>query len=143
MRESWRFALHGSLREAGSARIVVVSSGAHRWASFDSTTHTSIGVPTNPGRPTSSPRPPTSCSTADVLFAVGARHWAVNGITANAVDPGFVLANLQRHLDGDTIVAFGVMDEDGNLTPLPHYKTPSRAKCPRNWWRAASPSPPR
>ncbi|MFE2270072.1 SDR family NAD(P)-dependent oxidoreductase [Streptomyces lavendulae] len=39
--------------------------------------------------------------TANVLFAVEAtRRWAQDGITANAVMPGAVLTNLQRHTDG-------------------------------------------
>jgi hypothetical protein len=71
------------------------------------------------GWPTGSPRPPTSCSP---WAPVAGRF---DGITANALNPGFILTNLQRNLDDDTMRAFGVMDEDGNLTP-PHYKTPAQ-----------------
>ncbi|GGN62307.1 oxidoreductase [Streptomyces albiflavescens] len=113
-------ALHGALHEAGSARIVVVSSGAHRWASFD------FDDPHFERRPYDPWAAYGQSKTADVLFAVGARRWAVDGITANALSPGFILTNIQRHLDDDTLRAFGVMDEDGNLTPLPHYKTPAQ-----------------
>lgn len=54
-------ALHAALRDAGSARIVVVSSGAHRLASFD------FDDPHIERRPCDrwardSPGPPTSCS---------------------------------------------------------------------------------
>ncbi|MEU8837208.1 hypothetical protein AB0C64_43210, partial [Streptomyces sp900116325] len=63
---------------------------------------------------------------ADVLFAVGARRLTDDKVTANAFNPGFILTNLQRHLDDDTMRAFGVMDGDGNLTPLPYCKTPAQ-----------------
>jgi NAD(P)-dependent dehydrogenase (short-subunit alcohol dehydrogenase family) len=113
-------ALYAPLREAGSARIVVVSSGAHRWASFD------FDDPHFERRPYDPWAAYGQSKTADVLFAVGARRWAADGITANALNPGFILTNLQRHLDDDTMRAFGVMDEAGKLTPLPHYKTPAQ-----------------
>ena len=39
--------------------------------------------------------------TANVLFAVGATaRWADDGITANALMPGAIRTNLQRHVDG-------------------------------------------
>ncbi|MET9629661.1 SDR family NAD(P)-dependent oxidoreductase [Lentzea sp. NPDC006480] len=43
--------------------------------------------------------------TANVLFTVEAtRRWASDGITANAVMPGAIFTNLQRHLDGASTV---------------------------------------
>lgn len=68
--------------------------------------------------PTDSPGPPTSCSP-------WAASLGVDG-TASALDPGVVRTNLQRNLDYDTMRTFGVMDEDGNVTPPPHYKTPAQ-----------------
>jgi NAD(P)-dependent dehydrogenase (short-subunit alcohol dehydrogenase family) len=42
--------------------------------------------------------------TANVLFAVGAAaRWADDGITANALMPGGIATNLQRHMDPDYI----------------------------------------
>jgi len=42
--------------------------------------------------------------TANVLFAVGATaRWADDGITANALMPGGIATNLQRHMDPDYI----------------------------------------
>ena len=39
--------------------------------------------------------------TANVLFAVGATaRWAADGITANALMPGGIATNLQRHVGG-------------------------------------------
>ncbi|WP_308041182.1 SDR family NAD(P)-dependent oxidoreductase [Streptomyces sp. PSKA30] len=103
-------ALRAPLREAGSARIVIVSSGAHRLAAFD------FQDPHFERRPYDPWAAYAQSKTADVLFAVGARRWAADGITTNALDSGFILTNLQRHLDDDTMRAFGVLDEDGNLT---------------------------
>ena len=40
--------------------------------------------------------------TANVLFAVEAtRRWAADGITANALMPGGIATNLQRHMDSE------------------------------------------
>ncbi|MFJ9351261.1 SDR family NAD(P)-dependent oxidoreductase [Streptomyces sp. NPDC101237] len=112
--------LHAALRGSGSARIVVVSSGAHRNVPFD------FEDPHFARRPYDSWTAYGQSKSADVLLAVGARRWSADGITANALNPGYILTNLQRHLDDDTMRAFGVMDGDGNLTPLPYYKTPEQ-----------------
>ena len=90
--------LHPALAAAGTARIVVVSSAAHmlspvifddihfRFRSYD-------------------PRLAYAQSkTADILFAVGAtRQWRRDGITANALNPGAIATNLQRHVGGKLI----------------------------------------
>jgi NAD(P)-dependent dehydrogenase (short-subunit alcohol dehydrogenase family) len=65
--------------------------------------------------------------TADVLLAVeAARRWVSEGITANALNPGFINTGLQRHVDDDTMRALGAMDEDGNLIEADYYKTPAQ-----------------
>ncbi|MEU0684041.1 SDR family NAD(P)-dependent oxidoreductase [Streptomyces albogriseolus] len=112
--------LHPSLREAGSARVVVVSSGAHLNAPFD------FDDPHFARRPYDPWAAYGQSKSADVLLAAGARHWAADGITANALNPGYILTGLQRHLDDDTMRAFGVMDDEGNVAPLPYYKTPAQ-----------------
>ncbi|MFF0622196.1 SDR family NAD(P)-dependent oxidoreductase [Streptomyces sp. NPDC004296] len=87
--------LHGALAADGAARIVVVSSSGHQlspivwddvhfafrrydpWLAYGQS------------------------KTANVLFAVEAtRRWAADNITANAVMPGAVYTNLQRHTEG-------------------------------------------
>ncbi|MFD4584859.1 SDR family NAD(P)-dependent oxidoreductase [Streptomyces sp. NPDC058434] len=113
-------ALHGALRASGAARVVSVSSGAHLQAPFD------FDDPHFARRPYDPWAAYGQSKTAGVLLAVGARRWAGDGITANALNPGYILTNLQRHLDDDTMRAFGVMDDEGNLTPLPYYKTPAQ-----------------
>ncbi|SCG67059.1 NAD(P)-dependent dehydrogenase, short-chain alcohol dehydrogenase family [Micromonospora echinaurantiaca] len=113
--------LHGNLRAAGSARVVVVSSGAHLREAFDFADPQFERQPYDPwsayGR----------SKTADVLLATGiARRWAADGVTANALNPGYINTNLQRHMDDDTLRAFGVLDEAGNRVDLPYYKTPEQ-----------------
>ncbi|MFC8230365.1 SDR family NAD(P)-dependent oxidoreductase [Streptomyces sp. NPDC057287] len=112
--------LRTAMADSGSARIVVVSSGAHRDVPFD------FEDPHFARRPYDPWVAYGQSKTAGVLFTVGARRWEADGITANALNPGYILTRLQRHLDDDTMRSFGVMDDAGNLTPLPYYKTPEQ-----------------
>ncbi|RIV36042.1 SDR family NAD(P)-dependent oxidoreductase [Micromonospora radicis] len=113
--------LYDNLRAAGSARVVVVSSGAHLRAPFD------FADPHFAQRPYDRWSAYGQSKTATVLFTVGiANRWADQGITANAANPGYILTNLQRHLDDETMRAFGVLDEAGNRVPLDYYKTPEQ-----------------
>jgi NAD(P)-dependent dehydrogenase (short-subunit alcohol dehydrogenase family) len=114
--------LRDNLRAAGSARVVVVSSGAQlrRAVDFD-----------DPHFEREQYEPWSAyfqSKTADVLLVVGiARHWAADGITSNAANPGYVMTNLQRHLDDDTLRAFGVTkDEAGNHAVPDYFKTPAQ-----------------
>ncbi|MFJ8803056.1 SDR family NAD(P)-dependent oxidoreductase [Streptomyces sp. NPDC102487] len=113
-------ALHTAMAQSGDARIVVVSSGAHRTAPFD------FNDPHFERRPYDPWQAYGQSKTAEVLFTVGAHRWARDGITANSLNPGYILTNLQRHIDDDTMRSLGVMDAEGNLTPLPYYKTPAQ-----------------
>lgn len=112
--------LHTNLRAAGAARIVVVSSGAHRNAAFD------FEDPHFVRRPYDRWAAYAQSKTADVLFTVGARRWAADGITANALNPGWISTNLQRHIDDETMKALGAMDDDGKIIEQPYYKTPAQ-----------------
>ena len=86
--------LHDVLAADGAARVVSVSSSGHGSSpvvfddlffdrrAYDS--HLAYG----------------QSKTANVLFAVEAtRRWAAEGITANALMPGGIWTNLQRHWD--------------------------------------------
>ena len=88
------FGLHGAMAAEG-ARIVSVSSAAHlrspvifddlNFAFREYTPFLAYG----------------QSKTANVLFAVGATaRWAHDGITANALMPGGIATNLQRHTPG-------------------------------------------
>jgi NAD(P)-dependent dehydrogenase (short-subunit alcohol dehydrogenase family) len=88
--------LHDALAAAGNARIVSVSSTA-LYASpvvFDDLFFEHRAY--DPGLAYGQSK------TANVLFAVEAtRRWAADGITANALMPGSIATNLQRHSGGD------------------------------------------
>jgi NAD(P)-dependent dehydrogenase (short-subunit alcohol dehydrogenase family) len=84
--------LHDALTAAGNARIVVVSSNAHRVSPivFDDLMFEH--------RPYEEWSAYGQSKTASVLFAVEAgRRWAADGITANALMPGGIRTPLQRH----------------------------------------------
>ncbi|MBB5773976.1 SDR family NAD(P)-dependent oxidoreductase [Nonomuraea jabiensis] len=113
--------LRENLRQAGDARVVMVSSGAQLRAPFD------FDDPHFERRPYDPWVAYAQSKTADVLLAVGAaRRWATDGITANALEPGYIHTNLQRHLDKDTMRAAGAMDDEGNLVTPDYYKTPEQ-----------------
>lgn len=87
--------LRGALAAAGGARIVSVSSSAHQSSPvvFDDI-HFAF-------RPYDPLLAYGQSKTANVLFAVGATaRWAGYSITANALMPGAIPTNLQRHLGG-------------------------------------------
>ncbi|MFD8565691.1 SDR family NAD(P)-dependent oxidoreductase [Streptomyces sp. NPDC059639] len=112
--------LRDALRQAGTSRVVVLSSGAQLRCGFD------FEDPQFEHRPYDPFTAYAQSKTADVLLAVGiARKWAEDGITANACAPGWIHTNLTRHLDPATMRAFGAMDDDGNLLTPDYYKTPA------------------
>lgn len=88
-------ALHDALAAGGGARIVSVSSSAHLRSPlvFDD-----IHFARRPYEPILAY---AQSKTANVLFAVEATaRWAGQGITANALNPGAIATNLQRHTGG-------------------------------------------
>ncbi|GAA0225401.1 SDR family NAD(P)-dependent oxidoreductase [Cryptosporangium japonicum] len=114
--------LHPNLAAAGDARLVVVGSGAYRNGPFD------FDDPQFARRRYEPFLAYAQSKTATLLFTVGAAdRWAADGIVANAVNPGYVHTELQRHLDDDTMRAFGAMDEAGHLLTPDYYKTPAEA----------------
>ena len=102
-------ALHDALAAAGAARIVVVSSSGHLYSPvvFDDL-HFRF-------RPYDPLLAYAQSKTAAILFAVGASaRWAGDGITANALNPGAIATNLQRHVGGKLV------------TPPERQKTPQQ-----------------
>ncbi len=101
--------LHDALAADGAARIVVVASSGHLFSPvvFDDIQYDFR---------TYDPRSAYGQSkTATVLFAVGATaRWAREGITANALNPGAIATNLQRHNGGKL------------ATPIEQQKTPQQ-----------------
>lgn len=94
-------ALHSALASAGAARIVAVSSGAHR---LSPVVFNDLHFATRPYDPWLAYG---QSKTANVLFAVGAANrWARDGIVANALMPGVIVTPLQRHLPPDYMADF-------------------------------------
>ncbi len=90
--------LHGALAAAGNARVVAVSSSAHHRSGvvFDD-----IMYERRDYEPWEAYGQSKS---ANVLFAVeGAKRWAGDGITINALMPGGIQTNLQRYVTPEEI----------------------------------------
>jgi NAD(P)-dependent dehydrogenase (short-subunit alcohol dehydrogenase family) len=116
------FALVTGLREnLRGGRVAIVSSGAQLRQPVD------FDDPQFERRPYDRWAAYGQSKTAGVLLAVGiGRHWPDDGVTANALDPGYIHTRLQRHLDRDTMRSLGGMDADGNLVTPDFYKTPEQ-----------------
>ncbi|MET8406141.1 SDR family NAD(P)-dependent oxidoreductase [Streptomyces sp900116325] len=87
--------LHRALADANGARLVSVSSSGHLFSPvvFDDINFRF--------RPYDALAAYGQSKTAEVLLAVEAqRRWASDGITANALHPGAIATNLQRHTGG-------------------------------------------
>jgi NAD(P)-dependent dehydrogenase (short-subunit alcohol dehydrogenase family) len=71
--------------------------------------------------------------TANVLFAVQLDALARDtGLHAFALHPGGILTPLQRHLPREEMVAFGWIDENGNLVG-DGFKTPEQGAATQTW----------
>jgi NAD(P)-dependent dehydrogenase (short-subunit alcohol dehydrogenase family) len=114
--------LHDALAAAQGARVVVVSSSAHLMApvDFDDIHFTQ--------RPYDAWGAYAQSKTATILFAVAAAEkWASDGIVVNALHPGGIMTNLQRHLDDEALAFVGAKDEAGNTMDVPPgWKTPQQ-----------------
>lgn len=102
--------LHGALAagaaDRGEARIVAVSSRASLDAPVDFDDINFERRPYDPGIAYGQSK------TANVLFAVEAtRRWHADGVVANAVNPGGVATNLQRHLPDEAREAMHAADQ--------------------------------
>ncbi len=92
--------LHDALAADGAARIVSVSSSGHAGSPIVFDDLFFDRRPYDPGSAYGQSK------TANVLFAVEAtRRWADDGITANALMPGGIWTNLQRHWDPAVLAA--------------------------------------
>jgi NAD(P)-dependent dehydrogenase (short-subunit alcohol dehydrogenase family) len=113
------------LATGNGARVVSVSSGAHRrspirwddlWFERDYDKWEAYG----------------QAKTANLLFAVELdRRGADAGVRAFALHPGGILTPLQRHLPTEEMVELGWIDEQGN--PLVEFKTPEQGAATQVW----------
>ncbi|MCO5993840.1 SDR family NAD(P)-dependent oxidoreductase [Actinoallomurus rhizosphaericola] len=112
-----------SLRAAGTARVVVLSSRAHRRSDvhFDD--------PNYDDRPYDPWESYGQSKTANALFGVALTHrHGECGITANAVMPGAIRTGLQRHMSQEELAARGW----DTATP-PGWKTPEQGAATIIW----------
>ncbi|MGW4561733.1 SDR family NAD(P)-dependent oxidoreductase [Streptomyces sp. NPDC004561] len=71
--------------------------------------------------------------TANILFAVQLDALGKDsGVRAFAVHPGNIMTDLQRHLPQEEMVAFGWVDEQGNMTAT-DFKTPEQGASTQVW----------
>jgi NAD(P)-dependent dehydrogenase (short-subunit alcohol dehydrogenase family) len=105
--------LHPTLAGSEGARVVSVSSSAHLRSDVVLDDLQFRNRPYDPWLAYGQSK------TANVLFAVEAQHrWADHGITVNALNPGGIRTNLQRHLSADELARMQVRAVDG-----PGWKT--------------------
>jgi NAD(P)-dependent dehydrogenase (short-subunit alcohol dehydrogenase family) len=94
-----------ALRDAGQARVVVLSSRGHRRADVDFDDPNYLHRPYDPWEAYGQSK------TANCLFAVGL---ARRGTSANAVAPGSIQTNLMRHMPHEELADRGWLDPAGN-----------------------------
>ena len=103
--------LEPSLKAAGGARVIALSSTAHiisdvhwddpHFLSHDYDKWQAYG----------------QAKTADALFALGLdKRWAADGVRAFSVHPGGIFTPLQRHLADEEMIALGWKNADGSLS---------------------------
>jgi len=124
-----------ALRQAGGARVVTLSSGAHRQAAVD------FADPNFEHHPYDKWRAYAQSKTANVLFTVALDHRGEPaGIRAFAAHPGRIETNLQRFITLAELQARGLRDEKGEIPSDQRrlYKT-SEQGAATTIWCAVSP----
>jgi NAD(P)-dependent dehydrogenase (short-subunit alcohol dehydrogenase family) len=117
-----------ALQAAAPARVVVLTSSGH----FRSDIH--FEDIQYRQRPYDRWQAYGQSKTANALFAVGlTRHFGEQGITANAVHPGFIWTGLQQHMTQEDMRALGWIDEDGNTSAILNFKTPEQGASTSVW----------
>jgi NAD(P)-dependent dehydrogenase (short-subunit alcohol dehydrogenase family) len=115
-----------ALRDAGRARVVVLTSRGHRRGDVD------FDDPNYHRRPYDPWEAYGQSKTANALFAVGLTR---RGVPANAVAPGAIQTGLMRHMPHDELSERGWLDADGNriLRPDPAWKTVEEGAATTVW----------
>lgn len=120
------------LRNAGGARVVVVTSSAHRRSDVDYDDPNYLHRRYEPWQAYGQSK------TANALFAAGfAEHVDAPGVTANAVMPGAIRTGLQRHLGPADLRRRGWAREDGSLV-TEGWKTPEQGAATTVWAAVAA-----
>ena len=123
-------ALKPALEKADAARVVALSSTAHkisdiRWddPQFSNGSYEKWQAY-------------GQAKTANALFALGLdQNWAKSEIRGYAVHPGGIMTPLQRHLQTEEMVALGWLDESGEMPPPVKalFKTPEQGGATATW----------
>jgi len=115
-----------ALRAGAPARVVALSSSGHRRSDIH---FEDIQYRT---RPYNKWDAYGQSKTADALFAVGlTKHFAHEGIIANAVHQGGIHTELQRYIPQEEWRALGWIDEHGNINPV--FKTTEQGASTSVW----------
>ena len=123
------------LKNAGGARVVCLSSTAHKISPirWDDIHYKNGGYDKWQAYGQS--------KTANALFARALnRRLAGEGVQAFSVHPGGIMTPLQRHLETEEMVALGWIDENGEVAEAARsfFKTPEQG-CSTTLWCATSP----
>ncbi|RAM62236.1 SDR family NAD(P)-dependent oxidoreductase [Herbaspirillum rubrisubalbicans] len=119
-----------ALRRADGARVVTLSSGAHRQAAFD------FDDPNFEQRAYDKWQAYAQSKTANVLFTVALdRRGEAERIRAFAVHPGRIESRLQRFIALEELQARGLRDEKGEIPAAQRslYKTPEQGASTTVW----------
>ena len=115
-----------ALRDAGAARVVVLSSRGHRRGDVDFDDPNYLRRPYDPWEAYGQSK------TANCLFAVGLTR---RGVPANAVAPGAIQTSLMRHMPREELAERGWLDSAGNRVngPGPEWKTVEQGAATTVW----------
>jgi NAD(P)-dependent dehydrogenase (short-subunit alcohol dehydrogenase family) len=115
-----------ALQDAGSARVVVLSSRGHRRSDVD------FDDPNYHSRRYDPWAAYGQSKTANCLFAVGLTR---RGRPANAVAPGAIQTSLMRHIPHEELAERGWLDSAGNRIngPGPEWKTVEQGAATTVW----------
>ena len=122
-----------SLLRAGQARVVSLSSGAHRFSDID------FDDPNYRRRDYDKWKAYGQSKTATALFALGLdRRGAERGVRAFSVHPGSIATELTRHVALADLQAMGFRDAEGGITPriAALYKTVAQGAATTVWCAA-------
>lgn len=115
-----------ALRKGAPARVVSLSSSAHRRADVN---FADVGFK---NRPYDKWEAYGQSKTANALFAIGvSQHFGKEGIWSNSVMPGGILTGLQQHLPKEEMRAMGWIDEHG--TPHAAFKNTAQGAATTIW----------
>ena len=124
-------ALLPSLRRAAPARVVVLSSGAHKLCDVD------LDDPHFARRPYSKWKAYGQAKTFNALMAVSLdAHHHAHGIEALSVHPGGIMTGLQQHLPRAEMEKNGWVKPDG--TPADNFKTVAQGASTSTWAATAA-----